>query len=82
MREQLAADPRVGAVRADEQVRLGRGAVGEVGAHPAVGQGLVALEVAAERDDVGEAVEQHLAQRDPADPVVLRCGVVGLARPR
>ena len=77
MREQLAADPGVGAVRADEEVGLGAGAVGEVGADPAVGQGLVALEVAAERDDVGEAVEQHLAQRDAADAVVLRDGVVG-----
>jgi len=80
VREQLAADPGVGAVRADEQVGVGRGAVGEVGAHPAAGQRLVALELAAERDDVVKAVEQHLAQRDAADPVVLRDGVAGLLR--
>ena len=76
MREQLPAHAGVGAVGPDEQVGIGGRAVGEEGAHAAVGQGLVALEGAAELDV--QAVEEDLAQRDPADPVVLLGRVGGL----
>ena len=76
VRQQPPAHTGVGAVGADEQVGVGGRAVGEEGAHAAVGQGLVALEGAAELDV--QAVEQHLAQRDADDPVVLLGRVGGL----
>jgi hypothetical protein len=69
VRQQLAADPGPGAVRADQQVAGGRAAVGEVRRYRAVAGLLVAGELLVEVDHVVQPGQQYLAERDAADRV-------------
>jgi hypothetical protein len=80
VRQVLPAHRRAHAVRADQQVRLGLPAVGEMQPH-AVASGVVAGQLAAEDQPAVQPGGHHLPERLPVDRGGQRGGLVRVGRP-